>query len=175
MQYLPYTFIIVSRIISNKQLAVAVLITRLFRSRLTKFHNDSLGRLYSQTDKLQTPRPKHIHTSSFVGRFCRFLTSYALECYISCSLFPFSCIPSSACAIICLYCSFTLSGASICTLPLKPNTQPKKVGLADTSVCTLKDVISYARLSHLLRSGQPLFSSGCYHTVNLQELSRLRT
>ena len=77
MQYLPYTFIIVSRIISNKQLAVAVLITRLFRSRLTKFHNDSLGRLYSQTDKLQTPRPKHIHTSSFVGRFCRFLTSYA--------------------------------------------------------------------------------------------------
>lgn len=43
MQYLPYTFIIVSRIISNKQLAVAVLITRLFRSRLTKFHNDSLS------------------------------------------------------------------------------------------------------------------------------------
>ena len=39
-----------------------------------------------------------------------------------------------------------VSGASICTLPLKPNTQPKKVGLADTSVCTLKDVISYARV-----------------------------
>ena len=52
-------------------------------------------------------------------------------------LFSFCCIPSSACAIICLYCSFTLSGASICTLPLKPNTQPKKVGLADTSVCKI--------------------------------------
>ena len=52
----------------------------------------------------------------------------------------------SAFAIICLYCSFTLSGASICTFPLKPNTQPKKVGLADTSVCTLKEVISYARV-----------------------------
>ena len=38
------------------------------------------------------------------------------------------------------------SGASICTLPLKPNTQPKKVGLADTSVCILKEVISYARV-----------------------------
>ena len=60
--------------------------------------------------------------------------------------YSLSCISSSACAIICLYCSFTLSGASICTLPLKPNTQPKKVGLADTSVYTLKDVISYARV-----------------------------
>jgi len=55
-------------------------------------------------------------------------------------------ISSSAFAIICLYCSFTLSSASICTLPLKPNTQPKKAGLADTSVCTLKEVISYAKV-----------------------------
>ena len=38
------------------------------------------GRLYPQTDKLQTPRPWHIHAASFAGRFCRFLTSYALEC-----------------------------------------------------------------------------------------------
>ena len=30
------------------------------------------------------------------------------------------CISSSAFAIICLYCSFTLSGASICTLPFPP-------------------------------------------------------
>ena len=42
MKYLPCTFIIVARIISNKQLAVADLITWLFRSRLPKFHNDSL-------------------------------------------------------------------------------------------------------------------------------------
>ena len=35
---------------------------------------------------------------------------------------------------------------SICTLPLKPDTQLKKAGLAGTSVCTLEEVISYARV-----------------------------
>ena len=67
--------------------------------------------------------------------------------YINANLhYSFSFISSVAFVSICLYCSFKLSGASICTLPLKPNTQPKKVGLADTSVCTLKEVISYARV-----------------------------